>query len=384
MTPVRPNRIYLSPPAIGEDEVARVVAALRSGWVAPLGPEVDGFEQDICDFTDVGHATALSSGTAALHLALLQIGVSQGDRVYCPTLTFGATAFAITYTGARPVFIDSESTSWNLSPELLRSALEGAATSNNLPVAIVTVDLFGRTCDYDQIMAIANEYAVPVIEDAAEALGAVHHGSRGDIPAGGFGVAGVFSFNGNKIMTTSGGGMLVSNDEQIIAKARHWATQSRDEAPWYEHSEIGYNYRMSNILAALGRAQLVRLPDMIAKRRQIHGWYTELLSDIHGITVMGDPPWGVSNCWLTTARFDRAIHPEAPTRLRETLERQDIEARNVWKPMHRQPIFSGEESHLNGTADAIFAESLCLPSGGAMSRSDVERVSSAIADTLAE
>jgi dTDP-4-amino-4,6-dideoxygalactose transaminase len=367
------DRVYLSAPDVGESEVSRVVAALRSGWVAPLGPEVDGFERDMSAFTGVPFAAALSSGTAAIHLALRAAGVGQGDSAYCPTITFGATAFAITYVGAQPVFLDVEETSWNLDPDVLAMALQADAAAGRLPKAIITVDIFGRTPDYDRIMPIAHQYSIPVIEDAAEALGANHLGQAGITPAGGFGLAGVFSFNGNKIMTTSGGGMLVSKDESLIEKARFWATQSRDPAPWYEHTEIGFNYRMSNILAALGRAQLERLPAMIDRRRSTLGNYQQALGGIQGVQVIGDPPWSRSNAWLTNVRFDPVIHPGAATRVREALELDNIEARPVWKPMHAQPVFADAASHLTGSADRIFEEGLCLPSGSAMSTTDLER-----------
>lgn len=367
------DRVYLSPPDIGEGEVSRVVAALRSGWVAPLGPEVDGFERDMAAFTRVPFAAALSSGTAAIHLALRAAGVGHGDSVYCPTITFGATAFAITYVGADPVFLDVEETSWNMDPDLLAVALRVDAAADRLPKAIVTVDIFGRTADYDRIMPLAQHYSIPVIEDAAEALGAEHIGKAGLTPAGGFGLAGVFSFNGNKIMTTSGGGMLVSEDEALIEKARFWATQSRDPAPWYEHTEIGFNYRMSNILAALGRVQLERLPAMIERRRSTLSAYQQALGDVQGLQVMVDPPWCRSNAWLTNVRFDSEIHPAAATRVREALELDNIEARPIWKPMHAQPVFASAASHLSGAADKIFEEGLCLPSGSAMSDADLER-----------
>lgn len=367
------DRVYLSAPDVSEHEIGRVTAALRSGWVAPLGPEVDGFERDMSVFTRIPFAAALSSGTAAIHIALRAAGVGPGGSVYCPTITFGATAFAITYVGARPVFLDVEETSWNLDADLLAVVLREDAAAGRLPQAIVTVDIFGRTPDYDRIVPLAQHYSIPVIEDAAEALGAEHKGQAGITSAGGFGIAGVFSFNGNKIMTTSGGGMLVSRDEALIDKARFWATQSRDPAPWYEHSEIGFNYRMSNILAALGRGQLERLPEMIDQRRSTLRSYQQALGGIEGVQVIGDPPWCRSNAWLTNVRFDPEIHPAAATRIREALELDGIEARPIWKPMHSQPVFATAVSHLTGAADRIFEEGLCLPSGSAMSASDLER-----------
>lgn len=362
--------MFLSPPSISDLEIDSVVRALHSGWVAPLGPEVDAFEGDTAAFCGAGHAVALSSGTAALHLGLLGLGVGPEDEVVVPTMTFGATAFAVTYVRAAPVFLDIENESWNLDPEVLASFLARRAALDQLPAAIITVDVFGRSCDYDRIMAIAERYEVPVLADAAEALGA----TNGDRPCGSFGRASVLSFNGNKIMTTSGGGMLLTNDPAMAEKVRFWATQSREEAPWYEHEEIGYNYRMSNILAALGRAQLSRLPGMIERRRDIRDRYANLFSHVAGVAVLGDPPWGRANAWLTTVRFDPAFHPGAPTRVREALEAENIESRPVWKPMHQQPVFAGSQSYLTGVADAVFAEGLCLPSGVGMTDDDVDRV----------
>ena len=370
--------LYLSPPHVGDDEILAVTEALRSGWVAPLGPEVDGFEQDVAAFSGTTHAVALSSGTAALHLGLLALGVGPGDRVIVPTMTFGATAFAVTYTGATPVFIDVEEESWNLDPVLLDATLADMARRNELPAAIVSVDVFGRPCQYDEILASASTYGIPVLADAAEALGA-HYG---DEPVGSFGRAAVFSFNGNKIMTTSGGGMLVTDDAELATKVRFWSTQSRQPLPWYEHEEIGFNYRMSNILAALGRAQLRRLPAMIERRREIFAGYLEYLGDIEGVALVGDPSWGRSTMWLTTVRFNSAVHPEAPTRVREALMAQRIESRPVWKPMHQQPVFAESPRHITGVADAVFADGLCLPSGSAMTDDDVHRVSRVVRDVL--
>ncbi len=367
---INATRVFLSPPSISDLEIDSVVRALHSGWVAPLGPEVDAFEGDTAAFCGADNAVALSSGTAALHLGLLGLGVSPEDEVVVPTMTFGATAFAVTYIGATPVFLDIEAESWNLDPEVLASFLAHRAALDQLPAAIVTVDVFGRSCDYGRIMPIAERYEVPVLADAAEALGATF----GDQPCGSFGRASVLSFNGNKIMTTSGGGMLLTNDHALAEKVRFWATQSREEAPWYEHEEIGYNYRMSNILAALGRAQLSRLPSMIERRRDIRDRYANLFAHIAGIDVLGDPPWGRSNAWLTTVRFDPALHADAPTRVREALEAENIESRPVWKPMHQQPVFAGSQSYLTGVADAVFAEGLCLPSGVGMTDDDVDRV----------
>jgi dTDP-4-amino-4,6-dideoxygalactose transaminase len=345
--------------------------AIRSGWIAPAGPDLDAFEAEMSQFTSIGHAVALSSGTAALHLGLKALGVKHGDEVIVPTLTFGATAFAAVHAGAQPVFLDVEETSWNMDPQLLSEVLAKKARTKSRIAALVPVDLFGRTCDYEAISAIAHEYGIPILEDAAEALGA-HHGAAA---AGSFGRAGVFSFNGNKIMTTSGGGMLVSHDPEVVNRVRYWANQSREPQLWFEHEEIGYNYRLSNILAALGRAQLVRLPAMIQRRREIRNRYEANFFEVGGISVVTDPPWGTGNSWLTNVRFDLTQFPNAPEAVLAHLGNSRIEARHVWKPMHLQPVFVESESHLTGAADRIFADGLCLPSGPMMTDDDVDLVS---------
>lgn len=370
--------VLLSQAHVTAAEVEALTRAVTSGWVTPLGPEVDGFEADICEFTHAHHALALSSGTAALHLGLLGLGVRQGDEVIVPTLTFGATAFSVTYTGASPTFLDVEDDSWGLDPELLESVLAERARAGRRVAAIIPVDLFGRPADYDRLLAVAARYGVPVLVDAAESLGAFHGGR----PAGTMGRAGIYSFNGNKIMTTSGGGMIVSDDPQLIEKARFWATQSRGPFPWYEHEEVGFNYRMSNVLAALGRAQLKRLPDMIRRRQEIRRQYGAALDGIEGITVTADPPWGTGNSWLTTVTFDRAIHPHAPDRVRESLQAECIESRPIWKPMHQQPVFQGCQAHLTGVADRVFEEGLCLPSGIGLTDDDVVRVAEGLVSAL--
>ncbi len=367
--------VRLSQAHVTELEVEALTRAVTSGWVAPVGPEVDGFEADICAYTGAQHAVALSSGTAAIHLALMALGVAPGDDVIVPTLTFGATAFAVTYTGATPVFLDVEDQSWGLDPELLESVLAGRS---GRVAAIIAVDLFGRPADYDQILPIAARYDIPVLVDAAESLGATH----GSQSAGTMGQAGIYSFNGNKIMTTSGGGMLVSDDEAIARKARFWSTQSREPYPWYEHEAIGYNYRLSGILAALGRAQLSRLPEMIGRRRQIREMYMDLLGGLAGVHVTQDPPWATGNSWLTTLTFDETVLPGAAVQVRETLEAQNIESRPIWKPMHQQPVFADREAHLTGVADRLFEEGLCLPSGVGLRDEDVERVADGIKATV--
>jgi dTDP-4-amino-4,6-dideoxygalactose transaminase len=364
------KRIFLSPPHVVSVDERFVLAAIRSGWVAPLGPDSDEFEQELAKSSDRQFAVSLSSGTAALHLGLMALFVGPGDEVVVPTMTFAATAFAVTHAGAIPAFLDVEDASWNLDPEVLETFMSRRLAERRLPAAVITVDVFGRACDYDAILPICEAYGVPVLTDSAEALGALHSGR----PAGSVGSASVFSFNGNKIITTSGGGALVTDNAGIARKVRKWASQSREPFPWYEHGEIGYNYRLSNILAALGRSQLARLPEIVEKRRGIRDRYAEELEAFPGVTVMGDPPWGRWNGWITTVLFDGDMYPDAPTRIREALEACNIESRPVWKPMHQQPVFLDCEVVLTGVADRIFADGLCLPSGTGMSETDVDRV----------
>jgi dTDP-4-amino-4,6-dideoxygalactose transaminase len=374
----RSARLYLSPPDVGEQEVDSVVGALESGWVAPLGPDVDAFEAELAETSGRSHAVALSSGTAALHMGLLALGVQADSEVLLPTLTFGATAFAVTYTGARPVFLDVEEVSWNLDPDVLEACLRERAAIGRLPSAVVTVDVFGRTADYDRILPLCAEYDVPVLCDSAEALGATYR----DTPAGGQGLAAVFSFNGNKIITTSGGGALVTNSVEVTEQVRKLSNQSREPFPWYEHEQIGFNYRMSNILAALGRAQLARLPSIIRRRRALRDLYADELNGLPGVTVMSDPPWGTWNGWLTTVRMNADTYPGAPTKIRERLEGVNIEARPIWKPMHQQPVFRTAQSIVTGVADRLYAEGLCLPSGTAMRGEDVQEVCEIVAEVL--
>ncbi len=359
-------RIYLSPPDVGPRERELLLDAFDSGWIAPLGPHVDAFEAELAARVGLPHAAALSSGTAALHLALLLLGVGPGDEVLTSTLTFAATANAITYVGARPVFLDAEAATWQLDPDLLAEALETRARAGTLPAAVVTVDLYGQCADYDRILPLCAEHGVPVIEDAAEALGATYRGR----PAGSFGLAAAFSFNGNKIITTSGGGMLVSADEDLIARARHLATQARDPAPHYEHSVIGHNYRMSNLLAALGRAQLQGLDDKIAARRRINARYRAAFAECDGLEPMPFADYGEPNCWLTCITVDAASFGADREQIRLALHERDIEARPVWKPMHLQPVYAEAEILGGAVSAGLFADGLCLPSGSNLSEAE--------------
>ena len=318
----------------------------------------------------VPYAAALSSGTAALHLALLLIGVKQGDEVLCSTFTFSASANPIIYCGASPVFIDSSAATWNMDPLLLEEELLACKKRGKLPRAIIVVDLYGQCADYDPILKVCAEYGVPVIQDAAEALGATYRGKS----AGSFGDMGVFSFNGNKIITTSGGGMLVSSNKEVIERARFLATQARDPAPHYQHSHIGYNYRLSNILAAMGRGQLENLDKKIARRREINKFYRKSLSGISGIDFMPIALYGESNYWLTCITIDPVQAKATTEDIRNALEKENIESRPLWKPMHLQPVFQSYRVRGGAVTEKLFAEGLCLPSGSGMTQAEQQRV----------
>ena len=369
-----PPRIYLSPPHMGEDERALLIEAFDSNWVAPLGPHVDAFEREFSAYVGVPHATALSAGTAGLHLALLMLGVGQGDEVMTSSLTFAATANAITYVGAKPTFVDCDRASWNMDPALLAGALEERARAGKLPKAVVVVDLYGQCADYDRINESCARYDVPVIEDAAEALGATYRGRQ----AGGMGVMGVFSFNGNKIITTGGGGMLVSQKKELTDRARFLATQARDPAPHYQHSTIGYNYRLSNLLAAVGRGQLRVLDKRVAQRRANNAFYREAFAGVEGITFLPEAPWGTSTRWLTCIQVDPAKVGKTREDIRLALAAKDIEARPVWKPMHMQPVFSDAPAVGGEVSEELFERGLCLPSGSALTRAELEEVAGVV------
>ena len=364
------SRIYLSPPHMSGHELELVRETFESNWIAPLGPQVDAFEREFAEVVGVPHAAALSSGTAALHLVLLMLGVGPGDEVLCPTLTFGASAFAVTYVGATPVFLDSASSSWNLDPALLVEAIEEAGAKGSLPAALVAVDLYGQSVDWDPVLETCARFGIPVIEDAAEALGAMYKGK----PVGGFGRCGFFSFNGNKIITTSGGGMLVSDDKNLIERARFLATQARDPAPHYQHSEIGYNYRMSNVLAAIGRGQLRVLEERVVARRENFEHYQRELGDLPGLEFMPEAPWGRCTRWLSCLTIDPEAFGATREDVRLALEEENIEARPVWKPMHLQPVFEGCRVHGGKVAEELFQRGLCLPSGSNLTEAERSRV----------
>lgn len=368
------KRIYLSPPHLSSLEAQFLQEALESGWIAPLGPQVEAFEREFAEVVGARHALALSSGTAAIHLALILAGVGPGDEVVVSTLTFAASAFPVLYLGARPVFIDSEKTSWNMDPALLADFLKKRAKRGRLPKAVVLVHLYGQSADIEPIQALCKEYGIALIEDAAEALGSTYKGKS----PGTFGNAGIFSFNGNKIITTSGGGMLVSDDGQLIAHARKLATQAREPVPWYEHIEVGYNYRMSNLLAAVGRAQLRTLEERVQARRRIYERYVAGLSDLPGLSFQPEAPWGRHTRWLTVMLVDREAFGRGPEEIRQALEGLGIETRPVWKPLHLQPVFHGAETVGGGVAEDLFARGLCLPSGSSLTPEEQDRVIEAI------
>ncbi|MFJ6600829.1 DegT/DnrJ/EryC1/StrS family aminotransferase [Micrococcus luteus] len=355
---------------MGQHEEDAVVAAMRSGWIAPLGPDVDAFEAEIADRVGVKHAVALSSGTAALHLAMLACGVGAGDVVVTSTMTFAATANAIVYTGATPYFVDALQDTGNMDPELLDEVLTDLEQAGTPAKAVVPVDLLGKACDYDRIMEITDRHGVMLICDAAESLGA----SRKGTPTGRFGRVSIFSFNGNKIMTTSGGGMLVTDDADLAAKVRYLATQARQPVVHYEHVDIGYNYRLSNLLAALGRAQLQRLDEMIGRRRAWREGYRELVAQVPGVEIFADDLNGADNCWLTSVIVDPAHAPLTADQLRAELDAANIESRPLWKPMHLQPVFQDAPRKATGVSQSLFENGLTLPSGSAMTEEQFERV----------
>jgi len=356
---------------MGSEEFNFVKEAFDTNWIAPLGPHVNGFEHDLEAFTGSKYAAALSSGTAALHLALIMLGVGPGDEVICQSFTFSATANPIVYLGATPVFIDSEPETWNICPELLEQALKERIAKGKKPKAIIPVHLYGMPAKMEQIMSIAAKYDIPVLEDAAEALGSTLNGKK----AGTFGTMGVLSFNGNKIITTGGGGAIISDNEQFVIQARFLATQARDQAPHYQHSQIGYNYRLSNVSAGIGRGQMLVLTDRIKKRRSNFEFYLKNLSGIPGFGFLPEPEGHFSNRWLTTITID-PDKANGNTReiIRHLLEKENIESRPLWKPMHLQPVFEKHPSYTNGTSEKLFNTGLCLPSGSNLTRESLDIV----------
>jgi dTDP-4-amino-4,6-dideoxygalactose transaminase len=369
--------ILLSTPHMGEAEFKFVQEAFATNWIAPVGPHIDAFEQEFCEAIGSSHAAAVSSGTAAIHLALRLLGVKQDDEVFVSTLTFIASAGPITYLNARPVFIDSETSTWNMNPQLLIDTLHHRARIGKLPKAVLLVHIYGQSADIDPILEICNQYEIPIIEDAAEALGATYKNRS----AGTFGHIGIYSFNGNKIITTSSGGMLVSENPELMAKAKFWATQARDNAPHYQHSEIGYNYRMSNVLAGVGRGQLQVLADRVNARRNNFATYYQELADLPGINFMPESSLGRSTRWLSCLTINPELFGANREDVRLALAEQQIESRPVWKPLHLQPVFRGCEAIGGQVSEALFKNGLCLPSGSNLSEADIDRVIQVIKST---
>ncbi len=362
-------RLFLSPPHLTGSELELVREAIESNWIAPLGPHVDAFEQELSAATGAPNALALSSGTAALHLALVVLGIGAGDEVACSSLTFAASANAIVYSGARPFFVDCND-SWLLDPALLDEAIAARKRSGANVRAVIAVDLYGACCDYEAIRAVCENHGVLLVQDAAESLGATYHGASSGSQA----PLAALSFNGNKIITTSGGGALVGSDERLLEHARKLSTQAREPAPHYEHTEIGFNYRLSNLLAAVGRAQLAALPERVAARQRLNSRYRELLADVPGVEFMPQARDGASNCWLTCITVDPDAFGADREAIRLALEAEDIEARPVWKPMHLQPVFAGSPVFGGDVSARLFERGLCLPSGSALSEADQDRV----------
>ena len=379
------SKIYLSSPHIGANELKYVNEAFETNWISPLGPNVNAFEVALQAQSKTAHAAALSSGTSAIHLALILLEANTNDTVFCQSITFSASANPIAYQKAKPVFIDSEPDTWNMDPALLRKALQEAKEAGKLPKAIIPVHLYGMPAKMNEILAIANEFNVPVIEDAAEALGANIEGR----PCGSFGNFGVLSFNGNKIITTSGGGALISNDAVMIEKARFLATQARDAAPHYQHSHIGYNYRMSNVLAGIGRGQLEVLTDRVNARRanfnRYRNYFSKYNSNGFDIRFQEEPIGYFSNRWLTCIIIDPTLN-KGLTReeIRLAMDIENIETRPLWKPMHQQPIFSSAKSYLNGVADKLFENGLCLPSGSNLTEEEFDRIFKCLDSVIAK
>jgi dTDP-4-amino-4,6-dideoxygalactose transaminase len=372
------RRIYLSPPDVRPAERAALLDALDSGWVAPVGPALATFEEAVAERCGVAHGVGMASGTAALHLALRELGVGPGDDVLVSTFTFAASANAISYLGAHPIFVDSDAATWNMSPALVAEELAARAQRGAIPRAAVVVDLYGNCADYDELLPLFAEYGVTVVEDAAEALGATYRGA----PAGSFGAAAVMSFNGNKIITTSGGGMFLTDDAALADRIRYLSRQARQPVVHYEHTEIGFNYGLSNLLAAFGHGQLTTLDDRIARRAEILSVYRKELADVPGLRFLEPNPAGTSNYWLTCVTIDEAEAGVNREDLRLHLESRNIETRPAWKPLHLQPVFAEAARRVDGTSEQIFRDGLCLPSGSSMTDDELARVVDAAREVL--
>ena len=368
------SKIWLSSPNMGGSEKDFVKQAFDENWVSPVGPNIDGFEKDICKYNNINHAAALSSGTSGIHLALILLGVQSGDEVLCSSFTFSASANPIRYQLATPIFVDSEEETWNIDPILLEKAIIDRTKNGNKPKALILVHLYGVSAKMDEILSICKKYEIPIIEDAAEALGSLYKGKA----LGTFGKFGVYSFNGNKIITTSGGGMLVSNDEELIEKSKFLSTQARDKAPHYQHSHIGYNYRMSNICAGIGRGQMQVLNLRVSQKRKIRSFYEKIFDGIEGVNVLKGNSNSFSNAWLSCILIDPEKIGFGREKLRLAFEKDNIEARPLWKPMHLQPVFENFPSYLNGVSQQLFSQGLCLPSDTNMRENEFKRVEKVI------
>jgi dTDP-4-amino-4,6-dideoxygalactose transaminase len=380
MSHAKPPRLFLSPPHLGGDETRRVAEAFLSNYIAPLGPQVDAFEAAFAEYVGIPHCLAVTSGTAAMHLALHCLGVGPGDVVLASTLTFIGSVSPARFLGAEVAFIDSDHATWNMDPDRLREALMVMTSEGRRIRAVIPTDLYGQCADYQRLLDICAPFGVPVVADAAEAMGARYGLGDGACHAGAAqGLrASIFSFNGNKIITTSGGGMMASEDAELILRARKLSQQAREAAPHYEHKELGYNYRLSNILAAIGLGQLEVLEARVAARRRIFRWYQEALAGLPGLTFMPEAAYGKGNRWLTVLQLDAKAFGATPEAVRVALEAQNIEARPVWKPMHLQPVFAGCRAFGGAVAEEQFARGLCLPSGTAMTEDEVARVAGII------
>lgn len=369
------ERIYLSPPHMGGEEFQNVKEVFDSNWIAPVGPQIDGFEKDLQDYLNVNNCVVLTSGTAAIHLALIILGVERGDEVICSSFTFAGSCNPIAYQGATPVFIDSEKKTWNMDPDLLEKAIRDRIKKGKKPKAIIYVHLYGMPAQVDRIVAIADQYEIPLIEDAAEALGSTYKGKK----LGVFGAFGILSFNGNKIITSSGGGALLTHNKKWADKARFLSTQARDPFVHYEHSEIGYNYRLSNVSAAIGRGQLKVIDKRVEERRTIFKRYVDGLKDIEAISFQPENKEGMSNRWLTTLVIDSTLTDGFTNEsIRTALEQENIESRPLWKPMHKQPVYAQAPYYGSGVSESLFNTGLCLPSGSSLTISDQELIVSII------
>jgi dTDP-4-amino-4,6-dideoxygalactose transaminase len=371
------QKIYLSSPHMGNEELKFVTEAFETNWISPVGPHLEAFEKELANYNGITHCTALSSGTAAIHLALVMLGVERGDEVLCSSFTFAGTCNPIMYQGATPIFIDSEMSSWNIDPDALRIAIEDRLKKGKKPKAIIPVHLYGMPARIDEIVEISKTYGIPIVEDAAEGLGSTFKGKK----LGTFGDIGIYSFNGNKIITTSGGGAIVSENGDWIKQAKFLATQARDSAPHYQHSQIGYNYRLSNVCAGIGRGQLMVLDERVNQRRTVFEYYRKHLGNLPGISFQPEPSGCFSNRWLTCILLD-PTHPKKPDDIRIALEKVNIESRPLWKPMHLQPVFKDAPYYGTTIGEDLFNRGLCLPSGSNLSENDLGKICQIVNHTL--